>query len=122
MRRPACWSAPISSLYKRQSLALTIFGLSDPIPRIARRAEPQISYEAACQASAQPAPDSCPVLTWFAVVCGGGSGARRHGLRATGHPNLPTRAAATWLPGRHGLMAMRTNEGSHLDIADQRGR
>ena len=32
---------------------------------------PQISYEAACQASALPAPDSCPVLTWFAVVCGG---------------------------------------------------
>ena len=44
----------------------------------------QISYEAACQASALPAPDSCPVLTWFAVVCGSGSGARRHGLRATG--------------------------------------
>ena len=42
------------------------------------------SYEAACQASALPAPDSCPVLTWFAVVSGGGSGARRHGLRATG--------------------------------------
>ncbi|MGH3192428.1 MAG: maleylpyruvate isomerase N-terminal domain-containing protein, partial [Streptosporangiaceae bacterium] len=40
---------------------------------------PQISYEAACQASALPAPDSCPVLTWFAVVCGGGSGARCHG-------------------------------------------
>ena len=44
----------------------------------------QISYEAACQASALPAPDSYPVLTWFAVVCGGGSGARRHSLRATG--------------------------------------
>src|SRR5271166_2538398 len=44
----------------------------------------QISYEAACQASALPAPDSCPVLTWFAVVCGGGSGARRHSLRAAG--------------------------------------
>ena len=33
-------SAPISSLHKRQSLALIIFRLSDPIPRIARRADP----------------------------------------------------------------------------------
>ena len=33
-------SAPISALHKRQGLALIIFGLSDPIPRIARRADP----------------------------------------------------------------------------------
>jgi nucleoside-diphosphate-sugar epimerase len=48
------------------------------------RPETQISYEAACQASALPAPDSCPVLMWFAVICGSGSGARHHGLQATG--------------------------------------
>jgi len=44
----------------------------------------QISYEAACQTSALPAPDSCTVMSWFVLVCGGGSGARRQGLRATG--------------------------------------
>ena len=55
------------------------------------------SYEAACQASALPAPDSCPVLTWFAVVCGGGSGARCHGLRATGPER---RCGWSWWPER----------------------